>query len=84
MTALYTLLITRLIAWLHGLSREDFEMALKAVREFAQRDDLTGAQKASHVGTYLLDWLSSEGRELGTAAVNVLIELAVSYSRRVK
>ena len=84
MPALYTLLITRLIAWLHGLSRHDFEMALIAVREFAQRDDLTGAQKASQVGEFLLNWLASEGRELGPAAVNVLIELAVSYSRRVK
>ena len=84
MTALYTLLITRLISWLHGLSKADFEFALDAVRQFAGRNDLTGAQKAQHVAAAIFDWLSEEGRDLGTAAVNVLIELAVSYARRVK
>lgn len=84
MNTLYTLLITRLLSWLHGLSSEDFQFALTAVRRWASRTDLTGAEKAKQVGGTILNWLQEEGRELGPAAINVLIELAVSYSRKVK
>jgi hypothetical protein len=84
MTAFYTLIITRLIAWLHGLSRADFDFALNAVRSLAMRTDIDGSEKAKIVGRMILRWLSDNGREMGTAAVNVLIELAVSYARKVK
>jgi hypothetical protein len=83
MTALYTILITRLIAWLHGLSRSDFDKAVALVRAWAA-EDISGAQKALKVRDALFAWFTSEGRDMGTAAVNVLIELAVSYARKAK
>jgi hypothetical protein len=84
MHAFYTLIITRLIAWLHGLSRSDFDQAIQEVRHWATRNDLSGYDKAKYVGAALHDWFQANGREIGSAALNVLIELAVSYTRRVK
>jgi len=81
-TVIYKALIVRVLTWLTKFTAEDFEETAKAVVTFARRTDLTGAQKRDEVIEWLKPRFASAAKVVGTAALNVLIELAVSYARR--
>ena len=82
LATIYKTLIVRVLAWFTKLTADDFEEALRAVVTFAKRTDLTGAQKRDAVIEWLKPRFASAAKVVGTAALNVLVELAVSYARR--
>lgn len=77
MKTIYRLLITRILFWLHGLTAADFDKAKQFVL-FAENNFSTPAQKWAFVKQKMQALLPL----LSATAVNLLIELAVSFLKK--
>ena len=77
---LIRLLIAKVLAWLHGITRDQWLTALGFVHEaeveFTGND--TGAQKKA----WVVGKLQSLWTDLKPLAINLLVELAVSFIKK--
>jgi hypothetical protein len=77
---MYQLIIQRVLAWLHGITAEQWRAAINWVRQIQlTTPTLTNDVKHSTV----FELLKQRWPELSRSAVDVLIKIAVSYMNKV-